>query len=390
MTGSVPTSTVDLYSDEVIAEPYAYYRHLREAGPAVWLEPLGAWAIPRYDGVRTVLKDFKTFSSAAGVGLNDSWNTVTQRTTLASDDLLRNVVGHEMTASALQPLKERIEKQTEVLLERLIAQKSFDAVEDLARVLPLSFIPDFIGLPEKGHEHLLEWGSATFNMSGPLNKRARNAQKMVQEMVSYAHEVTASGNLCPGSFGAGLLEAAKREQITQEQCPILLLDYLGPSLDTTISAIGSAIWLFGRYPEQWDRVRKDPSLIPNAFEEILRFETPLQVFSRKVTRDCEISGIPIEAGARVLILFGSANRDESRWERADSFDVTRPTNGHVGFGYGIHLCAGAALARMEGHIVLQALARRVERFEIGKYERQVHNTIRSLSKLQVTVYPATT
>lgn len=392
MAKPIPMSDLDLYSDEVLAEPYEHYRRLREAGPAVWLKRHDAWVITRYDSVRTVLRDWKTFSSASGVALNDTLNTAMQGNTLGSDpplhDLLRNVVASRMTAQALRPTKEIIDQRAEALVERLVTQQSFDAVADLAQALPLSIVPDFIGLPQEGREHMLDWAEATFNAMGPMNERCTHAVKKLPELFGYARQIAASGDLQPGSFGAGVIEAQRDGRITEAQCPQLFTAYLVPSLDTTISAVGSAIWLFGRYPDQWDQVRENPSLIPNAFEEVLRLESPLQSFTRKATSDYDMEGISIRAGSRVVVLFASANRDERKWEYADTFDVTRDTSGHLGFGYGIHLCAGASLARLEGQAVLGALARCVERFELGKSARKLNNTIRALSTLAVTVHVA--
>lgn len=393
MSTSIPTSDLDLYSDEVLAEPYEHYRRLREAGPAVWLERHNVWVVARYDSVRAVLRDWKTFSSASGVAVNDVLNIAMRGNTLNSDpplhDLLRNVVASRMTSQALRPTKEMIDQRAEALVERLVTQRSFDAIEDLAQALPLSIVPDFIGLPQEGREHLLDWAEATFNAMGPMNERCEDAVKKLPELFSYARQLAATGNLQPGSFGAGVIEAQRDGRITEAQCPQLFTAYLVPSVDTTISAVGSAIWLFGRYPDQWDQVRANPSLIPNAFEEVLRLESPLQSFSRLATSDFDVEGISIPAGARVIVLFASANRDERKWEQADTFDVTRNTSGHLGFGYGVHLCAGASLARLEGQAILGALARRVERFELGTSTRKLNNVIRSLRTLVVTVHATT-
>ncbi len=393
MVTSIPTSDIDLYSDDVLAEPYEHYRRLREAGPAVWLERYNVWVVARYDSVRAVLRDWRTFSSASGVALNDPLNTAMQGNTLGSDpplhDLLRNVVASRMTAQALRPTKEMIDQRAEALVERLVAQHSFDAVQDLAQALPLSIVPDFIGLPQEGREHMLKWAEATFNAMGPMNERCIHALQMAPEVFNYAKHIAVTGNLQPGSFGAGVLEAQRDGRITEAQCPQLFTAYLVPSLDTTISAVGSAIWLFGHYPDQWHRVRENPSLIPNAFEEVLRLESPIQGFSRKATSDYEVEGISIPAGSRIVVLFASANRDERKWEHADTFDVTRITSGHLGFGYGVHLCAGASLARLEGQAVLNALARRVERFELGASTRKLNNVIRGLKTLAVTVHATT-
>ena len=389
MASPIPTSDIDLYSDEVLAEPYEHYRRLREAGPAVWLERYNAWVVARYDSVRTVLRDWRTFSSASGVALNDTLNTAMRGNTLGSDpplhDLLRDVVASRMTAQALRPTKEMIESRAEALVERLVTQQSFDAVHDLAQVLPLSIVPDFIGLPQEGREHMLEWAETTFDAFGPMNERCIHALKTAPEVFGYAKQLAATGNLRPGSFGAGIIEAERDGRITQTQCPQLFTAYLVPSLDTTISAVGSAIWLFGRYPDQWDLVRTDSSLIPNAFEEVLRVESPIQGFSRKATSDYNLDGLSIPLDSRVVVLFASANRDERKWQHADTFDVTRNTSGHLGFGYGVHLCAGANLARLEGQAVLRALARRVEGFDLGTSTRKLNNVIRGLSSLAVTV-----
>ena len=389
----IPTSDLDLYSDEVLTEPYEHYRRLREAGPAVWLERHNVWVVARYDAVRAVLRDWKTFSSAAGVAVNDTLNMAMRGNTLNSDpplhDLLRNVVASRMTSQALRPTKEMIDQRAEELVDRLVAQHSFDAVEDLAQALPLSIVPDFIGLPQEGREHLLDWAEATFNAMGPMNELCTDAVKKLPELFGYARQIAETGNLQPGSFGAGVIEAQRDGRITAAQCPQLFTAYLVPSVDTTISAVGSAIWLFGRYPDQWEQVRENPSLIPNAFEEVVRLESPLQSFSRLATSDYDVEGVSIPAGSRVVVLFASANRDERKWEQADTFDVTRNTSGHLGFGYGIHLCAGASLARLEGQAILGALARRVERFELGKSTRKLNNVIRSLRTLAVTVHATT-
>ncbi len=393
MSTSIPTSDLDLYSDDVLAEPYEHYRRLREAGPAVWLERHNVWVIVRYDAVRAVLRDWKTFSSASGVAVNDVLNSAMRGNTLNSDpplhDLLRNVVASRMTSQALRPIREMIDQRAEELVERLVTQQSFDAVEDLAQALPLSIVPDFIGLPQEGREHMLEWAEATFNAMGPMNERCTHAVQKLPELFGYARQIAATGDLQPGSFGAGIIEAQRDGRITEAQCPQLFTAYLVPSLDTTISAVGSAIWLFGRYPDQWDQVRENPSLVPNAFEEVLRLESPLQSFSRLSTSDYDVEGISIPVGSRVVVLFASANRDERKWEHPDTFDVKRNTSGHLGFGYGIHLCAGASLARLEGQAILGALARRVERFELGNSSRKLNNVIRGLKTLSVTVHAAT-
>jgi cytochrome P450 len=388
-----PTYDLDLYEDQALLEPYGHYKALRDLGPAVWLEAHGVYAVSRYADAKAVLADPATFHSANGIALNEPANGAILGCTLASDgDLhahLRKVVAHRLTPRALRPMRELVAEKADALVADLVARGSFDAVTDLARALPLSVVPDFIGWPEEGREHLLEWAGANFNSFGPLNDRAANALPKCGEMAGFGAEIVRAGNVLPDSLGAGVLEARDRGEITTEQCMMLMLDYLAPSLDTTISAVGSAIWLLGIHPDQWDLLRADPSLIPNAINEVVRYESPIRAFGRLTTRDADIDGVLVPENSRVLVLYASANRDERQWDRPDAFDITRENAvEQLGFGYGEHGCAGQGLARMETQSLLEALARSVTRFNLGTPERALNNVIRSLAALPVTVETA--
>jgi cytochrome P450 len=392
-TAPAPTYDEDIYADEALLEPYEHYRRLRDLGPAVWLSKHGAYAVTRYADVKAVLADGETFNSANGIALNEPANQAILGCTLASDgDLhahLRQVVAHRLTPRSLRPMKELVTEKADELVASLVARGSFDAVTDLARALPLSVVPDFIGWPQEGREHLLRWAGANFDSFGPINERVEKALPQCGEMAAFGAEIVRTGNVLPGSLGASVLEARDRGEVTTEQTMMLMLDYLAPSLDTTISAVGSAIWLFGKHPEQWDLVRNDPSLVPNAVNEVVRFESPISSFGRLVTKDTEIDGVPIPAGSRVVVNYASANRDERKWDRPDEFDVTRRDAVHqLGFGFGEHGCAGQGLARMESESLLTALARSVTRFHLGEPERALNNLIRSLGALPVTVETA--
>ena len=390
-SAAVPTYGADIYTDEAILEPYEHYRALRDLGPAVWLEQHGAYAVARYAAARAVLLDSDTFRSANGIALNEPANQVILGCTLASDGELhahlRKVVAHRLMPRSLRPLREVVARRAEELVAELVARGSFDAVTDLAHALPMSVVPDFIGWPQEGREHLLEWASANFDSFGPMNARAERTMPKCGEMAAYGAELVRTGNVLPGSLGAGVLEARDRGDITTEQAMMLMLDYLAPSLDTTISAIGSAIWLFARYPEQWDRLRAEPSLVPNAVNEVVRYESPIRAFGRLAETDTEIGGAPIPAGSRVLVIYAAANRDERKFARPDEFDVARPDAVHqLGFGVGEHGCAGQALARMETESLLTALARTVTRFHLdGPPQRALNNLIRAFGSVPVTV-----
>lgn len=167
---------------------------------------------------------------------------------------------------------------------------------------------------------------------------------------------------------------------------MLFIDYLAPSLDTTISAIGNAIWLFATHPEQWDRLRRSPDRIKSAFNEVLRLESPISCFTRVARAGTQVDGCDVPAGSRVLVSFASANRDERRWHEPDRFDILRESAGQLAFGHGEHACVGMGLARLEGAVVLAALAARVDRIALnGSPLRKRNNLIRSFSSLPVTV-----
>jgi cytochrome P450 len=391
-TGSIPTYRADLYSDEALAEPYEHYKALRDLGPVVWLEAHGVYAVARYEDVRAVLGDAETFCSGQGVGLNDAVNEIGRGTTLMSDGddhrLLRSVIGRPLAPKALAALRPQADARAAALADHLVERRLFDAIPDLAEVLPTAWVPELLGWPEDGREQLLDWAAAIFNGLGPRNDRTNAAAPGVIEMAAFAERV-ASSELPKGSMAAGILDAVARGELSAAQCPMAIIDYLGPSLDTTISGLGSAVWLFARHPEQWQRLREDPGRARQAFDEAIRLESPVTGFTRVTTRAVEIGGGELPAGSRLLVSYASANRDERHWGQPERFDIERPNAAHLAFGFGEHACAGMGLARLEATAVLTALARRVERFELaGPPVRKLNNVIRAFASLPVRIVPA--
>lgn len=358
---SIPRSDVDLYADDVLADPYPHLRALRDAGPVVWLAAHDVHVVTRYAEARAVLADDATFVSGEGVGLNDLINAGGRGTTLMSDGAehacQRDVIGRPLMPRALADLRGDAQALADALVDRLVARGTFDAVTDLAQVLPATWVPDLLGWPAEGRDQLLTWGAASFDGLGPLNDRAAAAGDGILAMAAHA-QALAAGPLPEGSFGAGLLAAAERGEVAPERCPMLLIDYLAPSLDTTISALGSAVWLLATHPEQWRLLRHDRHRVKAAVNEVLRLESPISGFTRVARVDATVGGVALPAGARVLVSFASANRDERRWDDPERFDVTRESAGHLAFGHGVHACVGMGLARLEATAVLTALSSR--------------------------------
>jgi len=219
-----------------------------------------------------------------------------------------------------------------------------------------------------------------------MNERARNALPALSEMMHYARTHAVPGKLKPGSWAEAIHNAASAGEVPPEAVPVMMIDYMGPTLDTTIFAIASGVWLFANHLDQWDLVRNDPSMIPPAINEILRMEAPIQGFSRYVARDYDLDGIPLPAGSRAIVFYGAANRDPQQFADPDRFDVRRANAGrHMSFGAGPHMCLGMNLAKLEMRALFTALARRVRRFHIEREERVMNNVLRGFSRLIVTV-----
>lgn len=374
-------SELDPFTDEALTNPYPAYDKLREQGPAAYLAKYDLWVYTRYDLVRSALEDWATYSSGAGIGLNDGFNQTWSAALIHLDPPAhseqRPLFTSRLSPRALKPVAESIDRRAGELADRLLAKGSFDAMPDLAQDLPVHLIMDLIGWPEEGRDELLAMAEGWFNTGGPDNERMRSALPKVGQMIEFLQRTVAARNLREGGFGWDLLEAHAAGQIPVEAAVGLLAGYIVAAFDTTINAIGNGTWLFATHPDQWDAVRADPSLIPGAVNEIVRLESPVQALSRITTRDVDLGeGVVVPAGARVVMAYAAANRDPRHYPDPAVFDVRRNPVDHLGFGYGVHGCAGQGLARMEAQAVFTALARRVRRIEVdGEPVRMINNIL---------------
>lgn len=388
---SVPTSSIDLFADEVLLDPYPYVAELRELGAVVHLPANDVYALTRYDTIRDALGDPATFSSRS-IGFNPMVNEALQGTSLASDPpvhaQLRATLTENLSPRALRGLKTQIDAKAGALVDDLVARGSFEAIDALARAFPLEVVADLIGFTGHVRDNMLRWGQAAMQVIGPMNQRTVENFPIAGELYGWCAGVTAE-DLAPGSVGRGIFDAEARGDIPPNTAGHIIHQYLGAGVDSTVAAIGNIVALFGRYPEQFDLVRKDRSLVPAAFAEVLRFWPPINTWGRYVTTDVEIDGATVPAGAQAALLLGAGNRDPRHYEDPDAFLVERNPVDHLTFGYGPHGCAGQGLARLEAHAVIEALAGRVERFAVGEEVRVPSNITRSIDELPVLeVVPA--
>ena len=383
-SSGIPVSQLDLYSDDALVEPWQ-----QDLGSAVWLAKYQMFALTRYDSVIRALKDADAFSSASGVMMNDPMNQVLRGNTLCSDGAehhgLRRITAKPLSPAALNGLKSDINTKAEQIVDRLVAKGRFCAVTELAAALPIDIVASAVGLPQEGRERMLVWAEQMYNCFGPLNDRARSAFPVLDEMMHYATMQAVRGKLKPGSWAEAIVDAVDRGDADPAARPALMIDYLGPSLETTISAIGSGVWLLAKNPGEWLRVRETPSCIPSAINEILRMETPLQGYSRLVAYDYQMDEVMLPAGSRTIVFYGAANRDQRKFPDPHRFDVTRNAAEQLAFGSGPHVCIGLHLAKLEMSAIFRALAARVKRFRVEEEIRNVNNTLRGFKTLIVTV-----
>lgn len=390
---SVPVYRHNLYTRAALLKPHPHYRALRELGPVVWLPRHRLYGLPRYAECKETLRDDGRFVSGHGVAANPIANRLSRGTTLSSDgadhERRRKLVAHRLMPRALRTVGDDVGAQARSLVDEAIRGGAVDAVSDLATALPMAVVPDLVGWPRDERHHLLHWAAATFDILGPANWRALKAVPRSLHMLRFARRLVRDRNVLQGSMAEELLTAVDDGTLAVEEVPPLLIDYIAPSLDTTISAISSALFLFARHPEQWQLLREDPSLLPNAVNEVVRFESPLRSFTRKLLHESTIGDVQLPAGARVLVMYASANRDEREWDAPEVFDIRNSAGRHVGFGSGAHACAGQGLARMETTAMLQALIERVDRIEIAAEPKwAVNNIIHRLEHLPVRLIPA--
>jgi cytochrome P450 len=392
-TAGVPVYKPDIYSVDAIVNPYPHYQRLRDLGPVVWLTKHKVYALPRYAECKAVLRDDKTFLSGSGVALNLLANRLSRGTTLNSDgaehDRRRKLLAHGLLPRALRAIDDSVDAMAATVVEAALNKGEIDGVNDLAAAMPLAVVPDLIGWPRDQREHLIEWGGATFDVLGPLNWRAIRAIPDVFRMLSFARRVVRKRTFLDGSVADELLKAADQGKLSHAECPALMVDYLGPSIDTTMSAISNALYLFASHPDQWQLLKDEPALMANAINEVVRYEPPLRAFARRVGRQTEISGVTIRSGARVLVMYASANRDEREWENPAVFDIRRDAGRQIGFGQGAHACAGQSLARLETTAMLRALIERVDRIEAtGSPTWAINNIIHRHERLPLKLIPA--
>jgi cytochrome P450 len=383
-------SDVDLFSADLLEDPYPVLRELRDLGGAVYMRQHDFYVLTRYADVRAADRDWRTFTSARGTGLDPEINAAQIGGVLASDppehDALRAVLAEQVSPRAINKLRGEIDLRAAKLVEAVVPLGTFDGITQLAQRLPVQVVADLIGLPDKGRENLIPGADAAFASFGPITPELQERLPYLVAFLGWIAEVATRDQLTPGSWGAAVLDAVDEGRLPADKAFPLMRAFLVAGMDTTVNGIGSMLKVFAERPDVWEEVRHDPKLARAAFEETLRLESPVQGFFRETTCDVEIDGTTVPAGSRVCLHFGAANRDERHFADPDRFDLHRGALDHLAFGNGVHGCAGQGLARLEARAIVQALTERVATFELaGSPVRHYNPVIRGLQELPIAV-----
>ncbi|WP_027930607.1 cytochrome P450 [Amycolatopsis thermoflava] len=387
------TDDTDPFAPEVLAEPEPLHAKLRDAGPVVRLSRYDVYALARYEHVHAALVNWQDFSSAAGVGLADfhveePWRppSLLLETDPPRHDAPRRVLSGILGPRALRKLREDWFAAAEDLVERAL-DTELDVVPALAEAFPLRVFPDAVGIGREGRENLLPYGNFAFNAFGPRNELVTSLAADMPRWSGWVNEQCARDRLTADGFGAAIWAAADRGEITHEQAPLVVRSLLTAGVDTTVHGLAAVLYAFATHPGEWDRLREQPRLARAAFDEAVRWQSPVQTFFRTATRDTRVADVTIPAGHKILMFLGAANRDPRRWADPDVFDLSRDPSGHVGFGMGLHQCVGQHVARLEAEALLTALAKRVRRFELlGPGTRHLNNTLRAWQSLPMRLH----
>lgn len=362
---------------EINENPYPYYEALRQEAPVCWIDSMQAFAVTRYDDVKDVLMNPKDYSSEAfWDALLGEYNPAPTAKWMISTDppdhlRLRKLANKAFLPKHLLGLTERIKEITNEILDQAISKggSAFDFVWDFAALFPVSVVAEMIGVDlERRHEfkHWVDVLLGASNRATFTQEQKDDTRQSVDKLRDYFVELIARRRTAPGSdLLSGFVQAEEEGQVLSEEeilaMGILLL--IGGT-ETTTNLLGNTLILLNEQPDIYDAIKQNPALVPDLVEEVLRFNTPVQLIFRNTVREVELAGVKIPNHALVLPLLGSANRDESKYPDPNTFDVNRKPKDIMTFGAGPHFCIGAQLSRLEAKLAMEILLQRFERLTL--------------------------
>jgi len=390
---------VDLLDPAVLSDPYPLFHRLRTEDPVHWEADLEFWALTRYADALYALREDSLLSSAihdsprpGGVGLSSArWFVFLDP---PRHTRLRALVHSAFTPQVVEGLRARIQAIVDELLDRAAEAGRLDLIADLGFPLPAIVIAELLGVPAEDRAQFRAWSADLAAAGGLVRMAADGAERLSRARAggaalnAYFRDIIRERRRAPRDdlvsrlTGVQSAEGTLSEEELVDTCALLLF----AGHETTTNLIGNGMLALLRHPDELSRLRADPSLIGSAVEELLRYDSPVQMRVRVARETVEIGGRRIAKGQRVLILVGAANRDPARFPDPDRLDIARPDNRHLAFGHGIHFCTGAPLARLEGAIAIRRLLRRFPRLELTTDQLAWRETLtlRALNALPVS------
>jgi cholest-4-en-3-one 26-monooxygenase len=401
----VDFADINLLDSTIFAErvPHEWFAFLRKNAPVWWQEEQdgpGFWAVTTHAEATLVNRDYEHFSSARKAtylwDISEDDLAQQQLIMLNMDPPLhtryRRLVNKGFTPRMVNQLHERIHVATDSIIDNVIETGSADFVTDIAAELPLVVIAELLGVPNDDRHRMFDWSNRMIGSDDPEYQTAGEAAQMASmELYAYASELFAKKRIDPQEDLMSVLTQVDidGEQLSSFELELFFLLLTVAGNETTRNLISGAMAAFFEHPDQWEKLRADRSLLPDAVEEMLRFVTPVMNFRRQTTSAFELAGQQIEADAKVVFFHISANRDEQVFANPQTFDITRNPNPHIAFGGGgPHFCLGANLARMEIRVMFEHLLDRLPDMELaGDVQRLQSAFISGVKHIPIT-FPA--
>lgn len=391
-----PSTRLNPFLHEHLVDPIPLYRELRELGPVVWLEEVGVWGVFRDAQCRDILTDWERFGSAGGGGLANYYREKPWRAPSVVFEVdppdhtrTRRVLSRVLSPRTVRELEDATREIARDATAKAVRQGRLDAIGDYLKPVVMKIVPDAVGLPEEGRENLLVYNKYLlkgrgFHRHDPWTDEEQAEAAAVTEWVE---RICRRDSVSPDGLGAQIYEAHDRGEISEYEANMLIRSFLSAGTDTTFGSIANTILFLMQNRSEWDKLRADPTLARNAYEEGLRYRSPAQIVPRNTMQQMEYCGARFGQYDKVVAFVGSANRDPERWPEPDRFDIERKTTGHLGLGTGIHGCVGQMIARMEATHLLGELARQAGDVQLGPEPHRLLDSGRGLRTLPIIISP---
>jgi cytochrome P450 len=371
------------FAPEIQADPYPVYRRLRDHAPLYRNPEFNFWAVSRYEDVVAVSRDWTTYSSASGVDIDDTGGEFGDGNFLEEDppphDLLRAVIRTEFVPKNIRAAQEAfVRQEVERIVADLKSRPAVDFARELAWELPVAVVSRLMGFPAEDRDELRLWEEAFALRVPTLDRLPPFALRAGEHLRAYFRKLIDERRSDPHDDLLTKIATAELdgEHIGDSALGMVFILFVA-AIETTASLITQSLRLLDEHRDQREHLRDNPASIPNAIEEVLRFEAPVQNLKRTVLTETELLGEVLPAGTTILLLNGSANRDERRFSDPDAFDISREPQRNLAFGEGIHHCIGAPLARLEAQVVLETVLSEMPRYRlVGAPTRLPNNIVR--------------